>query len=153
MRKYQFFYLLFFLALASIVGFSVFSDLPPIVSCDKWKYTAATSTSQKSYLNPVELVVKPWGGQHQVYGTFVIPPKYRIDGFVTITLPGKKTYCGQLLNVTSYLVPGLYPQPKNQIIRGYLNTRLALWLIIQGKGGELKQPQNWRLGYVERLKK
>lgn len=152
MRRYQFFYLLFFLTLAGILGFSLFSDLPPTVSCDKWKYTA-TSTNEKFYAHPTELVVKPWRGQHQVYGTFVIPHKYRTDGFMTITLSQNKTYCGQLINVGGFIVPGLYPQPKNRIIRGYLNTRLALWLIIQGKGGELKQPQNWRLGYFERRKK
>ncbi|MCC5637885.1 hypothetical protein LC593_18990 [Nostoc sp. CHAB 5844] len=151
MRRYQLFYLLFFLTLAGILGFSWFSDLSPIVSCDKWKYI--TASNKKYYAHPTELVVQPWRGQHQVYGTFVIPHKYRMDGFITFTLPENKTYCGQITTVGGFIVPGFYPKPKNRIIRGYLNTRLALLLIIQGKERELKQPQNWRLGYAERIKK
>ncbi|MBE9210799.1 hypothetical protein IQ244_30715 [Nostoc sp. LEGE 06077] len=123
-----------------------------MVSCDKWKYTA-TSFKEKYYANPVDLVVQPWRGQHHVYGTFLIPNIYKNDGFFTLTLPGNKTYCGQLLNVSGFVIPGVYPKPENRIVRGYLNTRVALLLILQGHINDLNQPENWKLGYFESRKK
>jgi len=150
-QRYQVFYLLFFLTLGAILTFALLPDFSPLVSCNKFKST--TSLRQKSYANPVDLVVQPWRGQHQVYGTFVIPNGYKNDGFFTLTLPGNKTYCGQLKTVAGISLPGLYTQPKNYIIRGYLNTRIALWLIIQGHLKDLNQPENWKLGYFEKRKK
>jgi hypothetical protein len=151
-RRYQFFYLIFFLTLAVILAFSLLVDFSPLVSCDKWQYTTA-STTEKNYTHPIELVVQPWRGQHQVYGTFLIPYGYRNDGFFTITLPGQETHCGQLINIGDVSIPERDTRPQNHIIRGYLNTRTALWLFVQGKGGELKQPNNWKLGYFKNRKK
>ncbi len=151
MRRYQFFYLIFFLTLAAIVSFCLFTDMSPLVSCDKWKYSY-NSSPEKYYAHPVDLVVTPWRGQHNVYGTFIIPNGYKNDGFFTLTLPGDKTYCGQLLNVSGFVIPGIYPKPKERVLRGYLNTRIALWLILQGHINDLKQPNNWKLGYFESKK-
>ncbi|BAY17756.1 hypothetical protein NIES21_35980 [Anabaenopsis circularis NIES-21] len=150
MRRYQIFYLIFFLTLAAILSFALFTDVAPLVSCDR--VISTTSLKEKYYASPIELVVQPWRGQHNVYGTFLIPTGYKNDGFFTLTLPGNKTYCGQLLNVGGFVIPGLYPQPKNRIIRGYLNTRIAIWLIFQGHINDLKQPENWKLGYFESKK-
>lgn len=138
--------------MGAIIIFSLFSDLSPLVSCDRWKFTN-TSLKEKYYANPVKLVVQPWRGQHNVYGTFIIPSGYKNDGFFTLTLPGNKTYCGKLITIGGVSLPGHYQQPTNYIIRGYLNTRIALGLIIQGHINDLKRPKNWKLGYFEKRKK
>ncbi|MBU7584750.1 MAG: hypothetical protein KAF91_17860 [Nostoc sp. TH1S01] len=152
MRRYQFFYLIFFITLAVILFFALFIDVSPLVSCDKWKYSD-TSSRKKYYTHPVDLVVTPWRGQHHVYGTFIIPNGYNNDGFFTLTLPGNKSYCGQLKTIAGISITGIYTQPQNYIIRGYLNTRIAIVLILQGHFDDLKQPENWKLGYFEKKKK
>jgi hypothetical protein len=134
-----------------IIGFSLLSDISPVVTCEQWKYNTG-STSENYYAHPVKTVVKPWRGQHHVYGNFIIPKGYRSYGFFTLTLPGKKTYCGTLRKIKNISPPGLDIQPKTSLIRGYLNTRTALWLIIQGHLNDLKNPQNWKLIYFEKRK-
>lgn len=132
-----------------IIGFSLLSDISPVVTCDKFKYRIS-STSEKYYAHPEKIVVKPWRGQHHVYGKFIIPKSYRNDGFFTLTLPGNKTYCGHLDTIADVSLPGLDTQPKS-LVRGYLNTRIALWVIIQGHINDLKNPQNWKLAYFEKI--
>jgi hypothetical protein len=126
--------------MVGIICFSLLLDISPVVTCDKWKYSA-NSTSAKYYAHPAKIVVKPWRGQHHVYGKFIIPQGYENDGFVTFTLPGKKTYCGSLQTIA---------KSEKSLIRGYLNTRIALWVIIQGHINDLKAPQNWKLAYFEK---
>ncbi|MBD2439578.1 hypothetical protein [Nostoc sp. FACHB-110] len=147
MRKDKIVYLLFNLTMVGIVGFSLLSELFPVTTCDKWQYSA-NSTHAKYYAHPVKIIIKPWRGQHHVYGKFLIPQGYQNDGFFTLTLPGNQTYCGSLKTVT----PQIDGQPNNAKIRGYLNTRIALWIIMQGHLNDLKQPQNWKLAYFEKRK-
>ncbi|MFN6567818.1 hypothetical protein [Dendronalium sp. ChiSLP03b] len=152
MRK-QVFYLLFVLSLVGVLGFSYISDIverSPTVSCRRWGFIS--SKEGKYYSYPEKIVVEPWRGRHQVYGIFMIPDGYRSDHFVTLKIPGERTYCGLLLSVSSFN-EGIHAKPGYYLLRGYFNTRVAIELILKGKGDQLEQPSNWRLGYAKQKQK
>ncbi|MDP5338849.1 MAG: hypothetical protein NWQ28_09780 [Nodularia sp. (in: cyanobacteria)] len=144
-------YILFLLSLFSVLGFSeisaYISEKRPIITCQQWGFNRPKD--EKYYTHPEKLVVQPWRGQHNVYAIFIIPSGYKSDGLFTVTTPGTRTYCGRIQDIGQ--VSSGVDQPKYYTInRGFLNTRIALKLIAQGKLDQLRKPDNWRLGYVKR---
>lgn len=99
--------------------------------------------------NPIKISVQPWLGEHHVYALFALPKKY---GEATNT-----TFTDTLVTVkgVSQPIPATKANPKlyglldaNEdrfLMVSYLWTREALWLILQGKYGELTNPCNWTL--------
>jgi hypothetical protein len=140
------FYILFVLSLVGILGFSYISEQAPVTRCRSWGFVS--SANGKYYSNPEKLVIQPWFGRHRVYGIFMIPNGYRSDRFVTLTIPGDKIYCGQLMNDGDNFIEEIYAQPGYHLVKGQFNTRIAVWLIAQGKKEQLQQASNWKLGYV-----
>lgn len=98
------------------------------------------SSSKTQPLHPTHVVVKPWKGRHHVYAYFVIPPGYRPSPFFEIAVGDAKSYCGQIKPVSS----------EHQVVKGWLRTRTAMWLVLNGKTAELVQPQNWLLQVEKR---
>jgi len=144
-------YILFLLSLFSVLGFSeisaYISEKRPIITCQQWGFHR--QQEEKSYIHPERLVVRPWRGQHNVYALFVIPSGYRTDGLFTVTTPETGTYCGRIQDIGKVSSGG--DEEKNYtIMRGFLNTRIALKLIAKGQLDELREPDNWRLGYFKR---
>lgn len=151
MRKNQLLYILFALSLLSILGFSYVSDLSersPIISCRQWGFYS--SKGEKYYAHPEKIVVKPWDGPHNVYGIFMIPAGYRNDFFFTVTIDKTEVHCGVINEAHRKFAGGVNAKPGYYQIKGLLNTRVALRLILKGKEEQLKQPQNWRVGYVNK---
>ncbi len=144
MRK--FIYLLLISSLICIVGFSYVREKSPPVACRHWGFS---SKAEKYYIHPEKIVVKPWKGQHNVYGIFQIPGGYLNDKMLKIEIPGSKTYCGILSYGGTVAVDGVRAKPGHYLMKGMLNTRFAMKLILEGKKDELKQPQNWNLGYTK----
>ncbi|AFY46930.1 hypothetical protein Nos7524_1036 [Nostoc sp. PCC 7524] len=146
------FLLLFALSLVSILGMSYFLDQverSPIVLCQSsWGFPKIQGV--KYYTKPEKIVVKPWLGQHHVYAVFMIPQEYRHDYLFTLNLPGENTRCGAIKRTNQSVIAGVTAKPEHYLLKGYLNTRIALNLIIQGKLNELKQSQNWQLGYAKK---
>jgi hypothetical protein len=149
MRKIRFFILLILLSLVIVLGFSslsfYFSERRPTVTCQDVRFYP--QESQKYYIHPEKLVIRPWRGRHNVYAIFAIPPGYRTDDAFTLSIPGTRTYCGNFRN------RGIIVSADDQsnyyiLIQGFLNTRIALKLIAQGKLDELRDPEYWSLGYV-----
>ena len=140
MRSRQFVYILFAISLVGILGFSYISDRPPIGKCYK---SGFFYFSQKHYIEPEKIVIQPWRGQHHVYGIFMIPNGYIYDYLLQFQLPGDSTYCGTVSYGTISDLEGIETRPGNYLVRGYVNTRLALWLMAQGKLDYLQQPSNW----------
>jgi hypothetical protein len=145
-RSRQFIYILFAISLVGILGFSYISE-KPIGRC--YKRGFISSTNQKYYIYPEKIVIQPWRGQHHVYGIFMIPNGYIYDYLLQFKLPENTTYCGTVYFVTRTQLDGINAQPGNYLVKGYVNTRLALWLMVQGKLNHLQQTSNWRLGYVK----
>lgn len=148
------FYVLFFLSLFGVLGFSYVSsylaEKPPVVQCQARAFK--TATDERYYTNPEKLVVQPWRGPHNVYAIFTIPSGYRSDGLFTVSIPGDQIYCGQFFNA-GRVFTGVEQPKYYTLIKGNLNTRIALKLIAQGKLDHLKEAQNWRLGYIKSRRK
>ncbi len=150
MRKNQLLYILFALSLLSILGFSYVSELServPITTCRQWGFYS--SKGEKYYTHPEKIVVKPWDGQHNVYGIFMIPDRYRNDILFTVTIDKTEVHCGVFQSPVT-TDEGINAKPGYYVIKGFLNTRVALGVILEGKGHQLKQSQNWRVGYVNK---
>ncbi|EAW45710.1 hypothetical protein N9414_12688 [Nodularia spumigena CCY9414] len=151
MRKIRLFILLLLLSLLSVLVFydisAYISEQKPIVRCEQGGFYPPQV--QKYYTHPQKLVVKPWLGPHNVYAIFAIPAEYRSDALFTVSIPGTITYCGRVQDIDEVL-SGVDNLDYYTMIRGFLNTRIALKLIAQGKLSQLQEPQYWRLGYVRR---
>lgn len=93
---------------------------------------------------PVKVVVEPWEGRHKTYGVFVLPGDKAVPGYVAIEVAGKQTYCGRVVKINPRWV-GLEEERDRVVVVGLLRTRTALWLVGNGKRGELLDRGNWRL--------
>jgi hypothetical protein len=148
-RRHQLIYILLALSLVSVIGFRWAWKKSPRVSCYPQGFVSSLN-SEKEYAYPEKIVVKPWRGRHHVYGVFMIPKGYKSDRLVTLTVSKNKTYCGLLMETEYASYGNIDAKPGYHLMKGYLNTRLALFLIIQGKIDQMKQPSNWKLGYVNK---
>ncbi|MGJ5675743.1 MAG: hypothetical protein ACR9NN_19355 [Nostochopsis sp.] len=135
--------------LLGVLGFSYVSQRSPIISCPQSEFTS-TSTSNKFYIHPEKIVVEPWRGRHHVYAIFMIPSGYINDHLLKVTIEGMDSICG----VTTYLgqnsADGIHAKPGYYLSKGWLQTRMALWLIFQGQYKHLKQSGNWILRYTKK---
>jgi hypothetical protein len=150
-RKHQLLYILFALSLLGILGFSYVLDLSersPVTSCRQWGFYS--SKGEKYYTHPEKIVVNPWVGPHNVYGMFMIPSGYRNDFFFTVTIDKTEVHCGVMNETHTKFSGSVNAKPGYYLIKGLLNTRVALRLIFQGKEDQLKQPQNWKVGYINK---
>lgn len=148
------FIILFILTLASILGIFYILDIvkpSPLRDCTaKWGFI--NTPNNKYYTSAETIVVEPWRGQHNVYGVFMIPNGYQSEFLFKFTLPEGKTYCGVMHRTHQAVVAGVVVKPGYYLLKGYLNTRIALNLIIKGQYNQLKQSQNWELGYVKKIR-
>lgn len=119
-----------------------------------WPATTVDFQSNKPVgvvLTASSVVVRPWLGEHHVYGVFDIPDAYTWPRFV-----GKLIVANQMITVeldnrgpvvhgrTVAVPPGYY------VVHEHLETRVAIWLIVTGRLGLLASPANWHLIIVKR---
>ncbi len=150
MLKRNIFYILFTLTLVGILGFSYiseFSERSPVTSCQEWGFYS--SKDGKYYAHPEKIVFQPWHGRHHVYAIFMIPNGYINDFLLTVKIQGIKTICGTTKNRGASF-EGISAKPGYYLVQGFLNTRTGVWLITQGKTEELKQLDNWVIGYTKK---
>jgi len=150
LKKFRF-HLLFALSLVFVMGVYYISDFferSPVASCNI-PYGFIQTKEAKSYTFAEEIVVQPWRGQHHVYALFQIPDGYQHEYLFRLKIPGEPTQCGGLMPLDKNVLASIPRKQGYYPVRGYLNTRIALNLMIQGKLNQLKQPQNWQLGYVK----
>jgi len=121
------------------------------MTCRQWQFIS--TKGEKYYTHPQKIVIQPWRGQHHVYAIFAVPNKYATDSVMQVTLPENDPDCGTIDYIDNSSIEGIDAQPGYYLVKGYLNTRIALWLIAQGKGDKLQQPSNWKLGYGTKLPK
>ncbi|WP_017651974.1 hypothetical protein [Fortiea contorta] len=142
-------YILLVISSISIAGAGWAWKRSPRVSCHPFGFIAS-STGEKHYISPEKIVVKPWRGRHHVYGVFMVPKGYENDRLLTIKISENKTYCGLITETEYASYEDIDAKPGYHLIKGYLNTRLVVFLMAQGKIEQLKQPSNWKLGYVNK---
>ncbi len=145
-QKRNLIYLLLTLLFVGIVGFSYVSQRSPIISCQQSEFIS-TSTSNKFYIHPEKIVVEPWRGRHHVYAIFMIPSEHINDHFLKVTIEGMDSICGVMTYLGQNSTDGINAKPGYYLSKGWLQTRMALWLMFQGKYKQLKHSGNWILGY------
>jgi len=139
-------YILFLFSLISILGFSYVAKKSPVTACNQWGFS---SKAEKYYVQAEKIVVEPWRGEHHVYGIFQIPGGYLNDKLLKVEIPGAGKYCGVLSYGGTVTTDGIDAKPGHYLMKGFLNTRIAIKLILQGRQEELKQGSNWKLGYTK----
>jgi len=150
--KKSLFYIFFALSLFGVMGVSYISDRlerSPVVTCNA-PYGFFQTKNAKYYTYPEKIVLQPWRGQHHVYAVFQIPNGYQYEYLFRLKIPSEPIHCGGLAPIEENVIAGIPRKQGYYLIRGYLNTRIALNLIVQGKLNQLQQPQNWQLGYVKK---
>ena len=111
------------------------------------------SSDSKLYkAHPVKIVIRPWLGQHEVFGIFMVPLRFRsgkrYSGSISV-----QSYSGAFRPDQQPEVPrieGVVVEPGSYLVRGYVPTRIALWFLVTGQFGELRSPCNWILEFSER---
>ena len=101
----------------------------------------------------VQVVVRPWQGQHNVYGIFMIPERYKHDRLYAATL--------QIQGFTERLSAGsaededrgnIVVEQGHYLKKAYVPTRIALWFLLIGRFGDLRAPCHWWLVFVDRAR-
>jgi hypothetical protein len=144
--KYKYLYILFVVVLIGVISYGYLSKRSPIVGCDESGFSKNTP---KSYIHPEKIIVKPWHGQHHVFGIFMIPNGHINDKLFKLNIPGEPTFCGVLEYKGTFEAEGIRGKSGFYLMKGLINTRTALWVISQGKANDLKKPDNWKLGYTK----
>ncbi|MCV3214003.1 hypothetical protein OGM63_10825 [Plectonema radiosum NIES-515] len=106
------------------------------------------SKTPKFQVHATKVVVKPWFGEHHVYGIFMVPDKYKEPPFFILTVKGLGSFCEKPFGNSQYY-DDIFAEPGTHIIRDYIRTRLALRLILQGLYFQLHDKYNWSLTYPE----
>ena len=145
MYKSKITYVLFTLTLLIILSWTTIAKLPNALTCQQSNVIRATG--ERHYTHPDKIVIEPWRGEHHVYAIFMIPGGYVNDKLFTVTIKGVGSFCGELDFGGTSVAYGVTAKPGHYLMKALFLSRAAVWLIAQGKGDELKQPANWRLGY------
>ncbi|MBW4510985.1 MAG: hypothetical protein KME64_31385 [Scytonematopsis contorta HA4267-MV1] len=135
---------LFLLTIVSFYAYSYLSEKKPITNCE---WSGFSDSTEKVYINAAKVVVEPWKGRHHVYGIFMIPDGYLNDRMFVVTANNAEVHCGIFVSGDSTNIENVYAKPGYYVMKGMLNTRTGLSLILQGHGDSLNQLDNWRVGY------
>ena len=119
---------------------------PPTHDC------AIENLSESYQVHPSKVIVRPWLGQHQVFGIFMVPLRYRsgrtysgtitVESFISEFIPDTQPQAQQ--------VEGVVAEPGYYLVRGHIPTRIVLWFFLSGQFGDLRAPCNWALVFVHR---
>jgi len=143
--------LIFTWVLLPLLGmiYSIYLLKPPVEDwCSVSGYLPANRPTAS--VHALKVVVKPWLGQHHIYGVFMLSAeKCRPGQPVILTVRNAGNYCensgpeGPFQNFEGIEAPSGY-----YLTRHYIRTRTALWLSIQGLFNQLRLPRNWTLTYA-----
>jgi hypothetical protein len=134
------------LVLAGTVAWLV--NMPPTADCSD----EAPANHKVHEIRATKVVAHPWLGKHQVYGIFMVPNRYKDARRYSVTM-SVQGFDGEF---TTGRGPGkpyvedVAAEPGYQVKRGYVPTRVALWLLFTGHFGDLHAPCNWTLVFIER---
>ena len=121
---------------------------PPTADCS----AEAPSDHKVHEIRATKVVVQPWLGEHHVYGIFMVPNRYRYNKkyVVTTTVRGfDRSFAGGERSGKQYVYDA-FAEPGHYLLRSYVPTRLALWFLVNGLLGDLRNPCNWTLVFIER---
>lgn len=93
-----------------------------------------------------QVVVKPWLGEHHVYGIFQVPNEYKESQFFMLSIPGDRKYCSRPFGYKQNF-DDVFADPGTHLIRRYVRSRIAVKMIFQGLYLQLNNPENWTLTF------
>ena len=96
-------------------------------------------SSQKT-ITPSKIVVQPWKGRHHIYAEFQLPAGTFVSDRAKVSMGDLGEFCGGVSEITA-----VENSVKTTTAIARIRTRTALWLIVQGKIGDLNQAANWQL--------
>ena len=103
-------------------------------------------------IRATKVVVQPWLGEHQVYGIFMVPDRYKHSNNYTVAMAvrglDRRFAVGERVD-KQYVVDDVLAGPGHYLLRIYVPTRVALWFLVNGLFGDLRRPCNWTLVFVE----
>lgn len=106
------------------------------------------SKIKKFQVQATKVVVQPWRGEHQVYGIFMVPDKYKRTPFFVLTIKDAVSDCSKPFGYRQNF-DDIFAEPGTHLVRNYIRTRIALRLILQGLYSQLNNPQNWTLTFPQ----
>jgi len=127
----------------------VLVNFPPLAECPSEVQTEV----RRNWFPAVQIFVQPWLGPHHVYGVFSVPRQYRRDRLYTVRLliqgiaeefPETSPEGGELNSGQA--------ESGHYMKRVYIPTRIALWLLLTGRFGDLKMPCHWWLVITDRMR-
>lgn len=95
-------------------------------------------------IQATQVVVKPWLGEHHVYGIFRVPDQYKETQFMMLTVPDNRKYCSRPFGY-SQNYDDVFAEPGTHLIKHYIRSRIAVKMIFQGFYFQLNNPKNWTL--------
>jgi hypothetical protein len=114
--------------------------------CDSAAFLA--SKTQKFQVQATKVLVKPWRGEHHVYGIFMVPDKYKQAPFFVLTVKGVGSDCSKPFGY-SQNVDDIFAQPGTHLVKDFIRTRTALRLILQGLYFQINNKHNWTLTFPD----
>ncbi|MBD2196518.1 MULTISPECIES: hypothetical protein [Calothrix] len=134
--------------LVFIVSLSTVTLLWPVndSQCNSEAFLA--SNIQKFQVQATKVVVQPWLGEHNVYGIFMVPDKYKQAPFFVLTVKGFGHECSKPFGY-GQKYDDISAHPGTHLVRDYIRTRTAMRLMLQGLYWQINDKQNWTLTYPE----
>ncbi len=105
---------------------------------------------QNSQIQATQVVVKPWQGEHHVYGIFRVPDEYKEPNFFMLTVPDNRKYCSRPFGY-SQNYDDVFAEPGTHLIKHFIRSRIAVKMIFQGLYFQLNNPKNWTLTFPSSL--
>ena len=96
--------------------------------------------SPQQTIAPSKVVVQPWKGRHHIYAEFQLPAGTFVSDRAKVKVGDLGEFCGGVSEVTA-----VENSVETTTAIARIRTRTALWLIMQGKIGDLNQAANWQL--------
>lgn len=136
------------IAAITLIGISVLTEPlthPSDLQCDVEAFLS--NPRQTLQVHAIKVVVRPWLGEHNVYGIFVVPDQFSPKMLLNVKTIG--SYCGQLY-VPNKRIDGIPAPAGTFLLKHYIRTRAVLQSILKGNLNQLTQLDNWTLFYREK---
>jgi len=142
------------MAIASIVMLLLLADpggwllnRPPNTDC----LPEASVPQRGTRAHASKTVVQPLRGPHHVYGLFLVPSQsVEMKRYaVTISVEGALYYCMWVEKSLRQTSEVKRTEGGEYLVQQYLPTRVALWFLLNGLIGDLRNPKNWALVFSD----
>ena len=125
-------------------------NLPPTQICPN-STSKLTTVTEHIMISANKLYIAPWQGQHQIYGLFLVPNKYKFNSqyfsYLTVINPHEINPVDETSTLVKY--DNLVAPEGYYISRNYLTTRQSLGYILTGRAGDLHQTCQWQMHIVK----